>query len=381
MADQVAASDSGKGLCQLVAEGVSPWLDGVSHEVIASGRLTRLARDVHVRGAMSNVEVLVEAIANDWHYRDRLAALAKRGSTVDEAIRSLSGYDVRRACTEFREVFDTTGGLDGQVSIDVDPTLAGDAMATVRAAIELVGLVNRANLLVKILVAEEGITAIRDCLGRGIGVHATGIYSVRRYGEVLDAYFDGLEHAAAAGLPLAAIAMATSVPVGRIDAAVDAGLDALGTGAGGAPRGKAALAIARLTYRRYEQQLSSQRWRALSAAGARPPRLMWTETATTDPAYPFLWYVNEFVAWGTVNAMSLSTLETALVASKPHGDTLTNEHTSAAAVLDELERLGVPVAELADRLEATDARRQAETWRTLRETVAKQLRASGGTPA
>jgi transaldolase len=377
MADQMVTLGGDGDLSQLVAEGVSPWLDGVYYELIASGQLTHLIRHLGVRGVTSNVEVLADAVEEGGHYRDRLAGLASRSWSVDAAIRSLSTYDVRRACTELHQIFETTYGFDGHVSMDLDPALADDASAVVKQAIEISQLVNRPNLLAKIRVSAEGIIAIRKCLGQGIGVQAADVVSVGRYGEVLDAVFDGLELATAAGLrPPAAV---TSVPVGRIDAEIDARLDDLGTEPARALRGKAAVATARLVHQLYEQRLGSERWRGLTAAGAQPPRLMWTETSVSDPAYPPMLYVDEFVAWGTINAMSLPTLEAAAHSSTLHGDTLTSEHEAATAVLNEIERLGVSLVDVAQALENSCARRQIDSWQELAARVEHQLRAAGGT--
>jgi transaldolase len=368
------------GLCQLVAEGVSPWLDGVSQEVIASGQLTHLISNAAVRGATSNVDALNAALAGDWHYRDRLASLAKQDISVETAARSLSAYDARLACAELWPVFETSRHLDGHVSIELNPVLARDVESTVRDAAELSRLVNRSNLLVKIRVTEEGIPAIRECLGAGIGVHASDISSVYRYGDVLDAYFDGLELAVAAGLRPSTVAMVASLPVGRIDAEFDARLDAIGTAAARALRGQGALAIARLAYQVYEQRLGTGRWRRLRAAGALPPRLMWTDTTVSDPAYPPTRYVDEFVAWGTASAMSLPTLDAVARGSRLHGDTLTSQHERASAVLDEFERFGVSSSAVADRLDVASAGRQVHAWRKLLEHVASQLRAAGWKP-
>jgi transaldolase len=380
MTDHSGASNSvGRGLRQLVSEGVSPWLDGVRQELITSGQFAHLIRDIGVRGATSNVDMFVDALADDWHYRDRLVELARRGASTDEAIRSLHAHDIRRACTELRDVFESANGLDGLVSVDLDPRLAGDAEATVREATELFRLVHRPNLLVKITATTQGVSAIRDCVGAGIGVHANDIFSLRRYGEVLDAYVDGLALATEAGMRPAAIPAVTSFPVGRIDAAVDARLAVQGTEQARALHAQAALATARLAYRLYEQRLSTGQWRDLAEAGAHPPRLMWTSTATCDPAYPIMWYVNEFVAWGTVNAMPLSMLEAAGQKCNLRGDTLTDEHLAATRVVEALERLGISTAELAGRLEAENARRQVDTWQTLRSRVADELRTASDT--
>jgi transaldolase len=208
-------------------------------------------------------------------------------------------------------------------------------------------------------------------------VHAVDVLSEHRYGDVLDAYFDGLELAAAAGVRPSTVGLVTSLPVGRIDAEFDARLDTIGTAAARALRGQGALAVARLTYRVHEQRLGTERWRALSAAGARPPRLMWTDTTVTDPAYPPTRYVDEFVAWGTASAMSLSTLDAVARGSGLHGDTLTSQHERAAAVLGEFERIGVSHSAVAGRLDVTSAGRYADAWWNLRDRVAAQLRSSG----
>jgi len=364
-------------LRRLAAEGVAPWLDGVSQDVLASGQLTHLITDATLRGATSNVDLLTAAVTGDRRYRERLTSLAERDLPVELAARSLSAYDARSACTELRPVFETSGAVDGHVSIDLDPVLAKDVESTVQEATELSRLVNRSNLLVKIQVTEQGIPAIGACLGAGIGVHASDISSVRRYGAVLDGYFAGLERAVAAGLRPSTVGMVTSLPLGRIDAEFDTRLDTIGTAAARALRGQGALAIARLTYQVYEQRLGTERWRGLSAAGARPPRLMWTDTAVSDPAYPPTRYIDEFVAWGTASAMSLSTLDAVARGSSLRGDTLTGQHERAAAVLDEFERLGVSCSAVADQIDVTSVRGRVHAWGKLRAQVASQLKATG----
>ncbi|MEU5259226.1 transaldolase family protein [Amycolatopsis sp. NPDC021455] len=368
------------GIRRLAAEGVSPWLDGTSQELLRSSRLMSLIEEGVLRGVTSNVDTLSAAVADDWHYRERLKSLAERKVSAELAVRSLSAYDARLACAELRPQFETGGQLDGCVSIDLGPVPAGDVEPAVREAVELSRLVNRPNLLVKIRAAEQTLHVIRKCLGAGIGVHVSDIVSVRRYRDVLDAGFDGLELAADIGLPLPRIGMVTSLPVGRIDAEFDARLDVVGTTAARALRGQGSLAIARLAYGVYDRRLGTDRWRALRGAGARPPRLMWTDTAMSDPARPATWYADEFVAWGTASAMSPATLDAVGRGSKLHGDTLTGQDDQASAVLAEFERLGVSGSAVADRLDSTTARRHAHAWRKLRDQVSVQLHAAGWTP-
>ncbi|MEU1624281.1 transaldolase [Streptomyces sp. NPDC020096] len=374
-----AAVASGGDLHPLIAEGVSPWVDGIHRSLIVSGCLARLIKDAGVRGAVSNPRALAEAVTDDPVYRDQLVRLAYRGATVGEALRALQVHDTREACDELYEVFEKTQGHDGQVSVDLDPGLAHDAEATANAAVELWRALDRPNALVKIPATTEGLTAIRECLGRGIGVHATEIYSVARYRETVGAYFDGLERALAEGGRLSAIASVASFPVSRLDAEVDArldelrGLDEPTRVAARAIRGAAALANARLMYQGYEERLGSERWRRLRAAGARPQRLMWTDTAVPDPERSSTGYVDGIVAWGTVSAMSLTTLEAAVRHCDLRGDTLMGERGSAQAVLDELERLGVSYETVVRKAAADGAVRRAAAWRVLREAVAARL--------
>ncbi|MDF3292219.1 transaldolase [Streptomyces silvisoli] len=374
-----AAVASGGDLHPLIAEGVSPWVEGVHRSLIVSGCLARLIKDAGVRGAVCDPGTLAEAVTGDPVYRDQLVRLAYRGATVGEALRALQVHDAREACDELNEVFEKTQGHDGQVSVDLDPGLCHDAAATTRAAAELWRALDRPNALVKIPATIEGLAAIRDCLGRGISVHATGIFSVARYRETVDAYFDGMERALAEGERLSAIASLASFPVSWLDTEVDVrldelrGLDEPTRAAARTVRGTAALTNARLMYQVYEERLGSERWRALRAAGARPQRLMWSDTAVRDPERPGTGYVDGIVAWGTVSAMTLPTLEAAVHHCDLRGDTLMGEQDSAKAALGELERLGISY-ETVVRKAATDSEaRLAAAWRALREAVATGL--------
>ena len=374
-----AAVASGGDLHPLIAEGVSPWVDGIHRSMIVSGCLARLIKDAGVRGAVCDPGTLAAAVAGDPVYRDQLVRLAYRGATVGEALRALQVHDAREACDELYEVFEKTQGHDGQVSVDLDPGLCHDAAATTRAAVELWRTLDRPNALVKIPATAEGLTALRECLGRGISVHATEIFSVARYRATVDAYFDGMERALAEGERLSAIASLASFPVGRLDAEVDArldelrGLDEPTRAAARTVRGTGALANARLMYQVYEERLGSERWRTLRAAGARPQRLMWSGTAVPDPERSSTGYVDGIVAWGTVSAMTLPTLEAAVRHCDLRGDTLLGERESAEAALAELGRLGISYQAVVRKAETDSEARHNRAWRALREVVATSL--------
>ncbi|MGV9499973.1 transaldolase [Streptomyces sp. NPDC003642] len=356
-------------LDELVAEGVSPWLDGLTRGHLASGCLTRLIARTGVRGATSDPAVLATAVETDDAYREQLAGLASDDICAADAARAVAAYDVRWACDELRPVYQATRGLDGMVSMDLDPRLARDAESAVAEAEQALRAVNRPNAMVKLPATAEGIAAIRECVGEGFPVHVTGVFSVSRYREALDAYGEGLRRALADGRRLSALSSVVSLPVGLLDAEVDARLEQLGTPDALALRGKAAVARARHLYRLYDDWFGGADWRSLAAAGGHPQRLMWTSTTVTDPSSTPTRYVERLVTWGTITSMSLPTLEAAARRLALCGDTLMGRHGAATEVWRRLERLGIDGEEIARKLEAESARRRAAAWRDLYAAV------------
>ena len=220
----------------------------------------------------------------------------------------LTTYDIRWGCDVLRPAYDATGGVDGRVSLEVDPRLARDTAKTIAEARALWWMVDRPNLFIKIPATEEGLPAITACLAEGISVNVTLIFSLERYGQVIDAFMAGLEGALAAGRDISTLASVASFFVSRVDTEVDRRLDQLGTPEAAALRGKAAIANARLAYELYEQRLATPRWQALAQAGAKVQRPLWASTSTKDPAYEDTMYVVELVAPDTVNTMPEATL-------------------------------------------------------------------------
>jgi transaldolase len=277
--------------------------------------------------------------------------LALRKVEVDEALRSLTTADVREACDVLRPVFEATNGVDGRVSIEVDPRIAHDTERTVAEAKALWWLVDRPNLFVKIPAAKQGLPAISACLAEGISINVTLLFSLHRYGEVIEAFLDGMTRAHQAGRDLTQIASVASVFVSRIDTEIDARLETIGTPQAAALRGRAAVANARLAYQRYEQLARDSRWQRLADAGARAQRPLWASTGVKNPAYPDTRYVTELVAPGVVNTMPQATLDAVADHGEIPDNSITGTYEDARRVLNDLAAVGIDYDDVMQTLE------------------------------
>ena len=364
-------------LAQLSAAGVSVWLDDISRERLTTGNLAGLIRDRHVVGVTSNPTIFAHALASGSAYDGQLADLEVREVGLEEAARSITTYDIRWACDVLRPVYDATSGIDGRVSIEVDPRIARDTAKTIAEARALWWLVDRPNLFIKIPATEQGLPAITQCLSEGISVNVTLIFALERYGQVMDAFLAGMEQARQAGHDLSTIASVASFFVSRVDTEVDRRLDKLGTPEAEALRGKAAIANARLAYELYEERFATPRWEALRQAGARPQRPLWASTSTKDPAYPDTMYVVELVAPGTVNTMPESTLDAMADHGKLEGERGSSGYDQARQVFADLEALGISYQDVVTVLEDEGVAKFAASWQEMLETISTELAAAG----
>jgi len=364
-------------LAQLSAAGVSVWLDDISRERLTTGNLAGLIRDRHVVGVTSNPTIFAHALASGSAYDGQLADLEVREVGLEEAARSITTYDIRWACDVLRPVYDATSGIDGRVSIEVDPRIARDTAKTIAEARALWWLVDRPNLFIKIPATEQGLPAITQCLSEGISVNVTLIFALERYGQVMDAFLAGMEQARQAGHDLSTIASVASFFVSRVDTEVDRRLDKLGTPEAEALRGKAAIANARLAYELYEKRFATPRWEALRQAGARPQRPLWASTSTKDPAYPDTMYVVELVAPGTVNTMPESTLDAMADHGKLEGERGSSGYDQARQVFADLEALGISYQDVVTVLEDEGVAKFAASWQEMLETISTELAAAG----
>jgi transaldolase len=362
-------------LGQLTAQDVSIWLDDISRERLRTGNLAELVKDFHVRGVTSNPTIFEHALAHGDAYDAQLADLAVRGIGVDEASRLITTYDIRWACDVLRPVYDSSDGLDGRVSIEVDPRLAKETAKTIAEARSLWWQVDRPNLFIKIPATLEGLPAITTCLSEGISVNVTLIFSLERYVQVIEAYMAGLE--AADPESLSSIASVASFFVSRVDTEVDRRLDELGSPEAKALRGQAAIANARLAYELFEQHFATPRWQALSYNGARVQRPLWASTSTKNPAYRDTMYVEDLVAPHTVNTMPEATLHATADHGELRGDTIDGTYDESRTVFDGLEELGISYDDVVAVLEDEGVRKFADSWHELLGTIKTQLDQAG----
>jgi transaldolase len=361
-------------LGELTAAGVSIWLDDISRERLRTGNLAELIRDWAVSGVTSNPTIFASAVAHGDAYDKQLADLAVRGVKLEEAARSIATYDIRWGCDVFRPVYDITDGVDGRVSIEVDPRIAKDTAKTIAEARALWWLVDRPNLFIKIPATEAGLPAITQCLSEGISVNVTLIFSLQRHAEVIDAFMAGLENAA--GHDVSTIASVASFFVSRVDTEVDKRLEKIGTPEAQALRGKAAIANARLAYQLFEEKFSTPRWSALSARGARVQRPLWASTSTKDPSFPDTMYVVDLVAPDTVNTMPEATLHAVADHGQLRGNTIQGTYDESKRVFEQLEALGIGYDDVVTVLENEGVQKFETSWNELLETIKKEMSAA-----
>jgi transaldolase len=362
-------------LHQLTDQGVAIWLDDLSRDRLETGTLQTLVDDCYVVGVTSNPTIFQTAITKSSAYDDQLRMHAEQGSDAETAIHDMTTDDVRAACDLLAPVAERTGGLDGRVSLEVDPRLAHDTQDTIDQARDLWAEVDRPNLFIKIPATVAGLPAITAAIADGISVNVTLIFTVERYRGVMDAYASGLERRLAAGGSLSGIRSVASFFVSRVDTEIDKRLDSIGTEEALALRGRAAVANARLAYQAYEQFVSSQRWSQLENAGAARQRPLWASTGTKNPEYSDTLYVTELVAAETVNTMPEKTLEAVADHGEIRGDTVHGSYEQARALFDQLEHVGVDLADVGRVLEEEGVEKFETSWADLYAAVEANLQA------
>ncbi|MGW6727029.1 transaldolase [Nocardia sp. NPDC055029] len=373
-----------ENLAALSAAGVSVWLDDLSRDRIQSGNLADLVATRSVVGVTTNPSIFQAALSKGHDYDGQLKELAAQGADADAAIRTMTTDDVRAACDVLAPVFEATNGVDGRVSIEVDPRFAFDADKTVAQAIELWKIVDRKNLFIKIPATEAGLPAITAVIGEGISVNVTLIFSVPRYRAVMGAYLDGLRNAKIGGHDLAKIHSVASFFVSRVDTEIDKRLDAIGTPEALALRGKAGVANARLAYAEYQDVFDggahTSTYNHLAAQGGNRQRPLWASTGVKNPDYSDTLYVTELVGPNTVNTLPEKTLQAFADHGEVIGDTLSGRATEAAQVFADLAAVGVDLDDVFALLEREGVDKFESAWNELLEATTGELRtaAAGG---
>jgi transaldolase / glucose-6-phosphate isomerase len=334
------------------------WLDFLSRGFIAGGGLKKLVDDDGLRGVTSNPSIFENAIGKTNEYDAAIRQmLQSHDYSPGQIFEKLAVEDIRSATDVLRPVFDATHGADGFVSIEVSPYLATDTQGTIEEAKRLWREVDRRNLMIKVPATSEGLPAIHDLTADGINVNITLLFAQQVYEQVVEAYLSGLEALAAKGGEISRIASVASFFVSRIDTEVDKLLDEKIARANdpdekarlAALKGKIAIANAKLAYQRYLRLFAGERWHALAANGAKPQRLLWASTGTKNKAYSDVLYVEELIGPDTINTMPLATIE----AFRDHGklrDTLQADIAEAQRLLGELDRAGVSLQAVTDKL-------------------------------
>jgi len=359
------------------------WYDNIQRGLIMSGALQRMIAEDGVSGMTSNPAIFEKAISGSEDYAGALLALARAGRSAQEIYEAIAVEDIQWAADLLLPVHERTKGRDGFISLEVSPHLAHDTQGTIEEALRLAGEVGRPNLMIKVPGTAAGIPAIEHLIGEGLNINVTLLFARENYLQAAQAYMAGLEQLAASGGDVTRVASVASFFVSRIDALVDALIDARlqeveraseGLALRGL-KGRIAVANAKLAYARYQDLCAGERWQQLVARGARPQRLLWASTSTKNPEYRDVLYVEELIGTDTVNTMPAATLD----AFRDHGvvrPTLAEDLDGARQTIEALEELGISMQEATDKLQEDGVRLFVEPFDKLLDAIEGQREAA-----
>jgi transaldolase len=346
-------------LHELTERGQAVWFDTLSRNLVHSGGLKRMMDEDAVTGVTSNPTIFQKALAEGDAYDAQLKELLDSGDDPTETFFALALDDIRDACDVLRPAYDSSGGIDGFVSMEVEPGIAYDTRKSFEQARWIAAEVARPNLYVKIPATEAGLPAIEDCIAHGTPINITLIFSLQRYEAVVEAYLRGLERLVAGGGDPSSVVSVASFFVSRVDTEADKRLEALGRKG---LEGKLAVANARLAYQHYLQAFSGPRWDFLAGKGARPQRCLWASTSTKNPAYNDVMYVEDLIGPDTVNTMPLETIEAFQDHGRVPGDTVLDGVDEARQLLTDLAAAGVDYDDVTATLEAEGVQKFSDSF-------------------
>ncbi|MFJ9818679.1 transaldolase [Streptomyces sp. NPDC101151] len=366
-------------LTRMRHEGVSVWLDDTGagpggRGTIGPDSLRPMIEAGHVVGVTSHPTLLAEAHRHEATYRARLRGLTARERTPETVVRWVAAEDIRRECDLLLPVHHRTAGRDGFVSVELDPAHAHDTRSIVREARLVRSLIDRPNVLVQIPATAAGTRALTVCVGEGIGVDATLVFSPDRHRQVLEAYLAGLEAAEAQGRAVSDIVSVASFSVDAFDSVVDAELAKAGTPEAKAFVGRAGLANARLAYEVFQDVTASSRWRRLARKGARTQRLMWVSTGACRPDRRDTLYIEELIARDTVSTMPACTLDALAGHGRIVGDRVRGHYADSRRILAYLRWFDIFPEAVAHQLEEEGLRRMRASWRATLTEVRRDIR-------
>jgi transaldolase len=354
-------------LHELSELGQSVWIDSLSREWLRTGELARMMDEDAVVGVTSNPTIFQKAMSEGGWYDDQLREVLAEEDDLKEIFLRLAFDDIREACDLLRPVWDGAEGLDGYVSLEVDPRLAHDTDGTIEEAQRFHETVDRPNLYVKIPATEAGLPAIEEMISRGKNINVTLIFGLERYAAVAEAYIRGLERLVEAGGDPSQVTSVASFFVSRVDKEADKRLDAIG--GHDHLKGRLAIANAKLAYQRYQEIFSGPRWEPLATKGATPQRCLWASTSTKNPEYRDVMYIEELIGPETVNTMPKETIE----AFQDHGVvrlTLEEGLDEARQLFEELAAVGIDYEDVTRVLEEEGVQKFADSFDELLEGIA-----------
>jgi transaldolase/glucose-6-phosphate isomerase len=361
-------------------QGQAPWLDFIRRNILLDGGLKRYVEQSGIRGVTANPTIFAQAIGAGDDYDAQIATLVKQGVAPRDMFERIAIDDIQRAADILRPVFDSSGGSDGFVSIEVSPDKAFETQATIDEAKRWWKSIDRPNLLVKIPATNEGIPAIEECLASGVNINITLIFAIEFYERVMEAYVRGLERRVDAGLDIKASNSVASFFVSRVDTATDKLIDERVAAAKSDTErtqlqgllGKAAVANAKVAYQRFLAVFGSERFKKLSAKGARVQRPLWASTGTKNKAYSDILYVQELIGPDTVNTMPPATID----AFRDHGvvrRTIDEGVDAAERALRDLAAAGISMDAITAKLQADGVESFSKSFAEITETTAGKV--------
>jgi transaldolase len=369
----------------LGAAGQSIWLDYMQRSLVTQGELARLIENDGIRGLTSNPTIFQKAVESSPDYDHLFAEMASRGAGVAEAYDALTLRDIRDAARTFRPVWEATARRDGYCSLEVSPKLAHDTKGSIEEARRLWKALGAPNVMIKIPGTNEGVPAIEQCIGEGLNINVTLLFSQEAYVAVAEAFLRGLERRAREGQDISGVASVASFFVSRIDSEVEKRIAQARSGGVDERRsrlfdevtGKVAIANAKLAYRRYQALFAGPRWEALSKKGARSQRVLWASTGTKSAKYSDVLYIEELIGPDTVNTVPPATLD----AFRDHGKvrpSLTEDLPAAEATMRRLEESGISMAAVTEALVVDGVKKFADSFDELNQAIGQKLAARGG---